>query len=241
MEKCPSCNAYNDEKSKFCKSCGYKLPLRTVCPHCSREIKPENNFCKYCGKSLKSYKPGKTLNDLLKNTIFNSGWIKSIFLKKDPLILSLMALVLLSVLAIIIVSTILLYNNLSTQNDTQSAILSFGEITICDNIDDETYAPLTQNVEFKIGFREIYATIHISGVSSEDYFTYRWRYADSGEVIREFSFDYFIEEGYIPDYFIIPEGDDIADYYIFSEPGSYIVDFFHNGQYVGGASFSVVN
>ena len=28
--------------------------------------------------------------------------------------------------------------------------------------------------------------IHISGVSSEDYFTYIWKYADSGEVFREF-------------------------------------------------------
>jgi len=173
--------------------------------------------------------------------LFKSGWIKKIFLKKDPLAVSLVAIATILVLVITIVFPILLYNNLSAENEIQSATFHFEEITICNKIDDKTYAPISQKNEFKIGFREIYATIHISGVSSEDYFTYRWKYADSGEVIREFSFYYFKEEGYIPDYFIVPGGEDIADYYIFSEPGDYIVEFFHNGQYMGDASFKVVN
>ncbi len=241
MKKCPSCNAYNDEKSKFCISCGNKLSPKSLCPHCSREVKAEDNFCKYCGNSLNPYKSRETLKDLLQNTLFKSGWIKKIFLKKDPLVVSLIAVATLFVLAIIIVFPILLYNNLSTQNDTKPATPRFGEITISDKIDDKTYTPLSQKNEFKIGFREIYATMHISGVSSEDYFTYIWKYADSGEIIREFSFYYFKEEGYIPDYFIIPEGEDVSDYYIFSEPGGYIVEFFHNGKYIGGASFKVAN
>lgn len=241
MKKCPSCNAYNDEKSKFCISCGNKLSPKSLCLHCSREVKAEDNFCKYCGNSLNPNKPRETLKDLFKNTLSKSGWIKKIFLKKDPLTISLIAIATILVLVITIVFPILLYNYLSAENETQSATHHFGEVIICDKIDDKTYAPLSQNVEFKIGFREIYATIHISGVSSEEYFTYRWKYAGSGEVIREFSFDYFKEEGYIPDYFIIPEGEDIADYYIFSEPGDYIVEFFHNGQYIGDASFKVVN
>ena len=241
MKKCPSCNTYNDGKSKFCISCGKKLPPKGVCSYCFREVKAEDKFCKYCGKSLKTHQPEETLKDLLKNTIFKFGWIKEIFLKKDPLVISLIAIATLSVLAIMIVFPILLYNNLSNQNETQSVTPHFGEIIICDKIDDETYAPLSPKVEYKIGFREIYATIHISGVSSEDSFTYRWKYADTGEAIREFSYNYFQEEGYIPDYFIIPEGEDIKDYYILSEPGGYIVEFFHNGQYIGGASFKVVN
>lgn len=231
MKKCSSCNRNNSDKNNFCINCGNKLSIKNICPYCNREVKIQDAFCKYCGKNLKHYK----------NKIFNNKWVKRVFSKRDPLTVAIVSIASIAILALIIIPSVMLYDIFSDQDEKISTNSHFGEVTVCESIDEDTYAPISKNEEFKIGFREIYATIHISGVSSEDYFTYRWKYADSGEVIREFSFDYFKEEGYIPDYFIIPEGEDIADYHIFSEPGEYIVDFFHNGQYIGNANFKVLN
>lgn len=54
---CPSCQAVNDERDKFCMSCGKSLakeePPKTFCPSCHAETKPNATFCTQCGASLK--------------------------------------------------------------------------------------------------------------------------------------------------------------------------------------------
>ncbi len=48
--KCPKCNEYVNEGSKFCNSCGSKLNDDTVnCINCNAEIKKGSKFCPECG------------------------------------------------------------------------------------------------------------------------------------------------------------------------------------------------
>jgi hypothetical protein len=117
---------------------------------------------------------------------------------------------------------------------------AFGELIICESIDNDTFEPVSTRQEFEIGFREIYATIQASDVSSIDTFTYKWKNLDSGEVLRDFSFNYFKDGGYIPDFIVLQEGEDILDYHLFSEPGKYRVEYYHNNMFVDSADFSIV-
>lgn len=57
---CPNCNFKNEIGSKFCVSCGTKLPTRQlnenskskICPSCKKENDFDSNFCVFCGTRL---------------------------------------------------------------------------------------------------------------------------------------------------------------------------------------------
>ena len=243
MKKCPSCGTLNGDSSRFCSSCGKKLSSKTVCPSCKKEIKPTDTFCKHCGKSLKeSTKATKSkMNKKLKITLIALG--------------AFFGFIIIAFLGLYLYSTFYLIDKyelvysedgtgqLVEKQDTFKSLKpgepSFGKLTICESINDETYEPVNPADAFDIGFREVYAIIDVSGVSLDDTFTYKWKYADNGKTISDFTFNYFTPDGYIPDYIVLSEEDDIDDYYLFSEPGDYVVEFYHNEELIDTATFTV--
>ena len=48
--ECPNCKTNNDEKKKFCTTCG--TSLGAVCKRCGRMGKSEDKFCGDCGTAL---------------------------------------------------------------------------------------------------------------------------------------------------------------------------------------------
>lgn len=62
--KCPQCGFENRPGARFCKECGYPLPVqeeapvmpqepqRTICPFCGAAAKPNARFCPQCGNLL---------------------------------------------------------------------------------------------------------------------------------------------------------------------------------------------
>ena len=52
---CPSCGTAVAPGTKFCASCGAKLPepaAERLCPNCGAKVTDEMNFCKGCGTKL---------------------------------------------------------------------------------------------------------------------------------------------------------------------------------------------
>jgi class 3 adenylate cyclase/tetratricopeptide (TPR) repeat protein len=47
---CPSCQSVNEERQKFCRTCGARL--QTNCPGCGNDILPSDRFCGECGLKL---------------------------------------------------------------------------------------------------------------------------------------------------------------------------------------------
>jgi hypothetical protein len=107
--------------------------------------------------------------------------------------------------------------------------LAFEELTVCWNIKEDTFEPIDPEDEFGIGVEKIYATIKYFGVSGEDNYRYKWIYMDTGEVILDKTLNYSEDrrgyfEGYAMSY--ISTSDEIK----VIPPGSYKIEFYHNGE-----------
>jgi hypothetical protein len=120
-----------------------------------------------------------------------------------------------------------------------SGYAAFGDLQISKKMEEVTFRPLGICYKFDQGFREIYASIFITGVELEDSYTFRWVDAGTGEKIIDFSDNYFATDGYVPNFIYIPLKENIEDYRIFSEPGKYTVEFYHNGKLIDSADFTV--
>ena len=117
--------------------------------------------------------------------------------------------------------------------------LSFGELTVCGEINMITFAPVEIKNSFDIDAVKIFAVIEVSGIKARDSWKFVWTNEDTGEVIAE-STDKFSKdsrgylEGYLS-YCLTP--DDEAG--IIGKPGNYKVDFYHNGQLISSAGFII--
>jgi len=116
--------------------------------------------------------------------------------------------------------------------------LFFGDLTICENINEETFEPINQKNEFDINIEKIYATINYSGARGEDNYRFNWVNLDTGENIldktlkySEGKSDYF--EGYAMSYIATNEEARVI------WPGNYKVEFYHNGELKSTANFVV--
>jgi len=116
---------------------------------------------------------------------------------------------------------------------------AFGDLQISKKMEKETFRPLGICYEFDEGFREIYASIFVSGVGLDDRYTFRWIDAGKGEKIIDFSDNYFTTDGFVPNFIYIPLKENIEDYRIFSKPGKYTIEFYHNGKLIDSADFIV--
>ena len=243
MKECHSCDTLNDDSSKFCSSCGKKLSSKTICPYCKKDVKPTDTFCNHCGKSLKkSTKTKKSkMNKKLKISLIALGAFFGFIIIAY---LSLFLLIKFYLAEKYYLrdtgkGTVELVEKQYIPESTKLTEPTFGKLVVCESIDDETYEPINSTNEFDIGFREIYAAINVSDAIPDDTFTYKWKYADSGETISDFTFNYFKPDGYIPDYILLSEEDDINNYHLFSEPGDYVVEFYHNEKLIDTAMFTV--
>lgn len=116
--------------------------------------------------------------------------------------------------------------------------LSFGEIVICGDINQETYEPLDNKDEFDIGTEKIYATIDYYGVKGDDNYRYSWVNLDTGENILEKTLKYSEgESGYFEGYAMsyIGTNDEVK----VIPPGNYKIEFYHNGELKETAEFVV--
>src|SRR4030043_575202 len=117
--------------------------------------------------------------------------------------------------------------------------LSFGELTVCGEINMITFAPVEIKNSFDIDAAKILAVIEVSGIKARDSWKFVWTNEDTGEVIAE-SADKFSKdsrgylEGYLS-YCLTP--DDEAG--IIGKPGNYRVDFYHNRQLISSANFII--
>lgn len=117
--------------------------------------------------------------------------------------------------------------------------LSFGDLTICGEIDMVTFAPLEIRNSFDVEAEKIFATIRVSATKAEDIWEFTWINVNTGEIIAD-STGRYLEggsgyiEGYLSNY-IVPaqEGS------IIGEPGNYRVDFYHNSQLISNAGFII--
>jgi len=242
MKKCPSCNTPNDNDSAFCRKCGTKLLSKNTCPSCGKEISSEDTFCNYCGENLRrseKTKPKKMKLSRLKKTLIVLGsffgflallylatfiYMRFFFLKQHTPVYNI-------------------EGNIEFIQNKAIPELFFEELTICKDIDQNTFAPVEEKDKFYQNAEEVFATIYVSGAGPEDTFQFVWKYGDTGETIFDFSYDYFLEgsfyEGYIYSFLAIPPEVKMPGQVLFDETGNYEVEFYHNGQLIDEASFLV--
>jgi hypothetical protein len=117
--------------------------------------------------------------------------------------------------------------------------LSFGDLVVCLEVDMDTFAPQEIGSSFGTGVKKIYAVIEVSGVKAEDVWKFTWKNIDTGEVIADSEGSYSEgDSGYVEGYLsncIVP-GEEEG---IIGEPGSYRIDFYHNGQLTSSAGFII--
>ncbi len=244
MKQCSSCGTLNVDTSKFCSNCAKKLPIKLICPYCKKNIKPTDKYCNNCGKSLKEEAP--------KQPDYSKTTQKKKLSKRARITLiasvSFIGFLILVFLGLFLFTNLYLARKYSLSYGPDGSFRlvsagsgpSFGEIEISSEIDKQTFKPLTIKDEFETGFREVFATIYVSGVSLDDEFSFKWKEAGADEYIIDFKFRYFFTEGYMPNYISVPEEESIENYKIFNEPGDYIVEFYHNDEFIDDAGFKVV-
>ena len=236
MKKCSSCGKINIDENKFCAKCGKKLPNKYICPGCGKSISPRDPFCKNCGKSLKDKEKEKKkkLSNLKKTFIGLGSFIGFI---------------------VIVLSGLFLFKNFYSAKESHlkddavqfseegetSKSATFGELQVSEEINKETLEPLNVTEEFFKGFKEVYATIFVSGVSLDDSYTYKWKDNYTNEIIIDFTENYFTDEGFIPNLIAITDYKDIKDSKILSEPGEYAIEFYHNGKLIDDITFTVTH
>jgi hypothetical protein len=116
----------------------------------------------------------------------------------------------------------------------------FGELVICSDVDSQTFEPEGRSDEFSIDSPRIAAVIKVSGVRGYDQWRVTWENKDTGEVIADSASNYpggrtGYLEGYLP-VVLLPDDDT----FIIARPGDYIVSFFHNGDLIDTAGFTVI-
>jgi uncharacterized membrane protein YvbJ len=215
MKICPSCSTQNNDSAKFCPSCGKSLNGKT-------ELKPKKKLSK----------------------------LKRIFVG----IASFIGFLAVLYLALFLYVRVYIDKNFAFAYMPDGTIdvigkkdisaLTFDKLIICESVDENTNAPINAANEFKLGTRKIYASIKVTGASINDSFKFVWKYANTKNTIIEYSGNHLAEtyyfSGYEYSYLTIPESGSIDNYKVFSEPGDYMVEFYHNGVLVSTEGFKIV-
>jgi len=137
------------------------------------------------------------------------------------------------ILAILIIA--LFYTTLLSCSPQQV----FGELLICSDVDSQTFTPIDIGDEYEIDSPQIVAAIKVSGVRGDDRWRVIWENMDTGIVIADSSDVYSSGrpsylEGYLP-VILLPE-DETS---VVADPGKYLVSYYHNGELIDTASFTV--
>jgi len=128
---------------------------------------------------------------------------------------------------------------ISFSNSSCTPELSFGKLTVCEEIDTNTFAPVKVKNNFDINIQRIFAVIEVSGAKSQDDWKFVWINENTGEIIAESTNKYSEgDKGYIEGYLsncLTPE----TEGSIIGEPGNYRADFYHNEQLISSANFII--
>jgi hypothetical protein len=215
MKICPSCSTQNNNKAKFCSNCGATFTREKI-------TKPKR---KKLSKGIKS------LIGIGAFIAFLAALYLSLFLYTKFYINEKFAFV------------VGADNSVRVVDKNTIKEPSFGGLITCQSFDDKNLSPVDIKKEFEFGAREIYAAISVSGLANGGNFRFIWKYADSKQAIFEDSYDYSATgnyfEGYRYSLIELPEGKDIKDYKLFSEPGSYTVEFYYNNKLIGSTDFTI--
>jgi len=117
--------------------------------------------------------------------------------------------------------------------------LSFGDLTICGEIDMVTFAPVEVKNNFDIDVQKIFAVIEVSGARVQDVWKFVWINENTKKIIAESTNKYSKEgngyiEGYLSNCLTAGKEEDII-----GEPGNYRADFYHNSQLISSAGFII--
>jgi len=116
--------------------------------------------------------------------------------------------------------------------------LSFGDVVICEDINQETYEPLNPEDEFDVETKKICASIKYTGVKGEENWRFKWVNLDTGENVLDKSGKYSEgESGYFEGY--IAPYIETTDEAKVIPPGNYKVEFYNNGELVKTTTFKV--
>ena len=215
MKICPSCNTSNDDLAKFCSNCGINLKKEEI-------PKP---------KKKKLSKGIKSLVGIGAFVLFIALLYLSLFLYVRFYINEKFAFV------------VGANNSIQAVDKNTIKELSFGDLVTCQGIDKNSVSPSDIKKEFEFGTREIYAAISVTGFNRGGNFKFTWKYADNKQTIFEDSFDYPSTgkyfEGYRYSLMGLPEGKDIKNYKLFSEPGNYLVEFYYNNKLIKSTDFTI--
>ena len=115
--------------------------------------------------------------------------------------------------------------------------LSFGDLIICEDVNQDTLEPINAKSEFDIEVKKISTFIEYFGAKGGDSYRFNWINTDTGEDVLDKTGEYAEgESGYFDgcaySFSSIAEGG-------IAPPGNYKVDFYHNGELIKTADFIV--
>ncbi len=116
---------------------------------------------------------------------------------------------------------------------------SFGELVICESLNQDTFEPVNPKNEYEMSVKQINATINLVNIRGTDSYRFVWKNSETNEVISEFTGSYKEgENGYLKGWFsstiFVPQ-----DGVYLAVPGNYITEFYHNDELKSSAGFII--
>jgi len=115
----------------------------------------------------------------------------------------------------------------------------FGSLTMCETVNEDTYEPIYIKNEVNLFTKVRWASINIQNVKGTDSYRFLWKNEKTGEILADVSGQYKKDEprfleGWFASSVFPKEGADVI-----SLPGSYLVEFYHNGELNTTAKFTI--
>ncbi|MHB1376027.1 MAG: hypothetical protein ACYCXB_01175 [Candidatus Humimicrobiaceae bacterium] len=115
----------------------------------------------------------------------------------------------------------------------------FGSLIVCESVNKDTFEPVNPKTEFDLFSKSIVATINIQNVKGTDNFRFLWKNDKTGETLADISGKYKEGEtrygsGWFSSNIFPKEGAEVI-----ALPGSYTVDFYHNGELKTSSKFTI--
>lgn len=112
----------------------------------------------------------------------------------------------------------------------------FGSLTVCESVNKDTFEPVNPKTEFDMFTKSVSVAIHIQNVKGTDNFRFLWKNDKTGEIVSDVNEKYKEGEtqymsGWISNAILSKEEGGL--------PGSYSVEFYHNGELKATAKFTI--
>jgi hypothetical protein len=124
--------------------------------------------------------------------------------------------------------------------------IKFGELAMCENVDSND-KPLKATNEFIYGTKLICASIEINGANLDDTCKFVWKNKEDNKMLKEISSKYAGNwtgsgdkyDGYFAMGLGLSDNQKLEDHDILGNPGSYIVEFYHDGYLISTTNFEI--